>query len=146
MATVVSQRAIREAEEEARADLAKLVKESRSATGALEDAKLELRYIEDELGKRSIPYGAGFVAGKGRRKRLKAQYFPGVPSKILDVRRDVFKDFIEELERQLVAPKTRREELIMYDKGHTLEELREMCRKRGLVLSGTKKELIARLV
>lgn len=42
--------------------------------------------------------------------------------------------------------RTRQEELIMYDKGHTLEELKKMCRDRGLTVSGSKKELIARLI
>lgn len=63
----------------------------------------------------------------------------------IDIQERVYRSFIEDLERELV-PKTRREELIMYDRGHTLEELREMCRKKELVVSGSKKELIARLV
>lgn len=64
----------------------------------------------------------------------------------IDTQERVYRSFIEDLERELLVPKTRREELIMYDRGHTLEELREMCRKKSLVVSGSKKELIARLV
>lgn len=63
----------------------------------------------------------------------------------IDTQERVYRSFIEGLERESV-PKTRREELIMFDRGHTLEELRDMCRKKELVVSGSKKELIARLV
>jgi len=63
----------------------------------------------------------------------------------IDTQERVYRSFIEGLERESV-PKTRRDELIMFDRGHTLEELRDMCRKKELVVSGSKKELIARLV
>lgn len=141
----VSQKQIEEAEQEARNEIAKLVRGSRSTRDALEAVRYELKAIEDELGKRTIPYGGGFYGGKWR-GRL-PQYFPGAPGKILDARWRIYRDFIEELERELaVGPKTREEMLISYDRGHTLAELREMCRKKGLVVSGAKKELIARLV
>jgi len=60
-------------------------------------AKMELDAIKNELGKRSIPYGGGFVVGHGRRKRLLRQYFPGVPGTVLDVKWRAYKDFVEEL-------------------------------------------------
>jgi len=64
----------------------------------LKEAKSALWYIEDELGKRSIPYGGGFVVGYGTRKRIKAQYFPGVPGEVLDIKWRAYKNFIAELE------------------------------------------------
>jgi hypothetical protein len=145
----VTQKQIEQAEQEARDEIMKIIRESRSAQDALNTARLELSAIEDELGKRATPYGGGFARSKRARrggKRLKAHYFPGVPSKILDAKWRVYKDFIDGLERELAMPKTRKEELIMYDRGHTLEELKEMCRKKGLSVSGSKKELIARLI
>jgi len=138
----VTEKQIRQAEHEAQGQIAAIVRESRSAKEALGTARLELHIIEGELGKRTIPYGGEYYSKRGKQK---LQYYRGVPSKILDTKWRVFKDFVEGLEKQLI-PKTRREELIMFDRGHTLEELREMCKKKGLVVSGSKKELIARLV
>jgi len=146
----VSKKKIQEAEEEARKEIAEFIKMSRSADHALKLVKQEVGYIEDELGKRSIPYGGGFRGGKvkGTTYRRKVpQYYFGIPADILEAKRAIFKAFIEELEEKLaIGPKTRREAIIMFDRGHTLEELREMCRKKGLVVSGSKKQLIARLV
>lgn len=139
----VSKKAITEAEAEAKAEIARLIRESRSTADALKSARMELEAIEAELGKRTIPYGGDFY--RKRRGRL-PQAFPGVPGAILDVKRTIYKEFIEELEQQLAMPKTRREMLIDYDRGHTLEQLKEMCRTKGLAVSGGKKELIARLI
>jgi len=138
----VTKKQIEEAKREAWQELNELVKSSRTATDALEAVKRDAGLMEIELGRRTIPYGADFWSKKGRGKQ---RYFSDVPGEILNAKWKVYKEFIEELERGIV-PKTRREELIMYDKGHTLEELRKMCRDRGLTISGSKKELIARLV
>lgn len=139
----VSKKAITEAEVEAKDELGRLIRESRSTEDALKSARLELEAIEAELGKRTIPYGGDFY--RKRRGKL-PQLFPGVPAAILDVKRTIYKEFIEELEQQLEIPKTRREMLVDYDRGHTLEQLKEMCRTKGLAVSGGKKELIARLI
>lgn len=37
-------------------------------------------------------------------------------------------------------------DVIEFDRNHTLAELREMCREAGLSLSGSKKELAAKLI
>lgn len=139
----VSKKAIQEAEQEARNEIAKLISESSSTFDALRTAKQALGQMQDEIIKRTVPYGAGFWGGKWKGKY--PQYFQGVPGKILEAKTQIYQDFIEQLE-QVAIPKTRREEFVMYDRGHTLEELRQMCRDKGMVVSGTKKELIARLV
>ena len=46
----------------------------------------------------------------------------------------------------MIMPKTEREMIEDYDRGHKLEELREMCRRKNLGVSGTKRDLIRRLV
>jgi len=139
----VSKKAIAEAELEAKDEIARLIRESRSTEDALKSARMELEAIEAELGKRTIPYGGDFY--RKRRGRL-PQAFPGVPAAILDTKRIIYREFIDELEQQLAVPKTRKQMLIDYDRGHTLEQLKEMCRKKGLSVSGGKKELIARLI
>jgi len=139
----VSKKAIAEAEQAAKDEIARLIRESRSSEDALKSARLELEAIEAELGKRSIPYGGDFY--RKRRGRL-PQAFPGVPAAILDAKRIIYREFIDELEQQLAIPKTRKEMLIDYDRGHSLEQLKEMCRTKGLSVSGGKKELIARLI
>jgi len=94
----ISKRRLKEAEEEARNEILELIKDARDIKEVLHQAKWELSYIEDELGKRSIPYGGGFVSGHGTRKRIKAQYFPGVSGEVLNIRWRIYKDFIAELE------------------------------------------------
>ena len=138
----ITEKQIEDARKEAWQELDELVKNSRSATDALGIARSDADKMEIELGRRTIPYGADFWSKRGK---LKGRYFSGEPGELLNVKWKVYKQFIEELELGLV-PKTRHEELVMYDRGHTLEELRKMCRDRGLVVSGSKKQLIARLV
>jgi hypothetical protein len=137
----VSKKAIKEAEEAAHAQIAEWVREGRYTEDVLANVKSEIKAIEDELGKRTIPYGGGFVVGKTRLP----QYFPGVPAKVLDAQWRVYKDFADRLEVEL-ATESRREKLISYDRGSTLTELKAKCRERGLVVSGDKKTLIARLM
>jgi len=139
----VSKKAITEAEQGAKDEIARLIRESRSTEDALKSARMELEAIEGELGKRTIPYGGDFY--RKRRGRL-PQAFPGVPAAILDTKRTVYREFIEELEQQLAIPKTRKQMLIDYDRGHSLGQLKEMCRNKGFAVSGGKKELIARLI
>lgn len=139
----ISKKAITGAEQEAKDEITRLITQSRSSEDALKSARMELEAIEAELGKRTIPYGGDFY--RKRRGKL-PQAFPGVPGAILDVKRTIYKEFIDELEQQLGMPKTRKQMLIDYDRGHTLEQLKDMCRKKGLPLSGGKKQLIARLI
>lgn len=94
----ISKKRLKEAEEETRNEILKLIEGASDIKDVLHHAKWELSYIEDELGKRSIPYGGGFVVGHGRRKRLLAQYFPGVPGEVLDIKWRIYKNFIAELE------------------------------------------------
>lgn len=93
-----SKKQLKEAEEEAQKEILQIIKDAHNIKEVLSYTKMELDAIEDELGKRSIPYGGGFVAGHGRRKRLKRQYFPGVPGDILDVKWHIYKDTVAELE------------------------------------------------
>lgn len=145
MAKITEEKAkklIEEAKSEAWQELGELVKSSRSATDALDIARRDAGLMEIELGRRTIPYGADYWSKRGKHKQ---RYYADDSGDILNVKWKVYKEFIEQLEREMV-PKTRHEELVMYDKGHTLEELQKMCRDRGLTISGSKKELIARLV
>jgi len=94
----LSKKRLKDTEEEARNEILDLIKGAHDIKEVLKDAKSDLFFIEDELGKRSIPYGGGFVVGHGTRKRIKAQYFPGVPGEVLDIKWRIYKDFIAELE------------------------------------------------
>lgn len=137
-----AEREIKGAGQEARDEIAKIIRESRSTQDALESAREELRAIENELGKRTIPYGGGFVAGK---RRL-PQYFPGVPGVVLDTKRRIYKDFVEELEKEL---ELRRPVYLLPREVNpytwNIPELRQMCRSEGLSDYGDKHILIARL-
>ena len=100
----VSKKQIEQAKQEARDDISEWTKESRYTKEILERVKNEIRLIEDELGKRTIPYGGGFIYSAPR--------FRGVPTAILDAKWKVYKDFADSLEIELARPKTRRETLI----------------------------------
>jgi len=56
-----------------------------------------------------------------------------------------FRDFLR-AERPVVKAKTRREQIWDFDYNHTLEDLKKMAREKGVSPSGTKHEIIGRLI
>jgi len=91
----VSKKQLEQAKREAAEEIVKLVKESRSIKDALATAKAEAKMMEEELGRRTIPYGADFWTKRGRYKQ---RYFADIPGAILYAKFLVYKDFVEELE------------------------------------------------
>ena len=91
----VSKKQLEEAKREAEEELRQMIRESGSAKDALEATKNELKLMDIELGRRTIPYGADFWTKRGRYKQ---RYFADVPGSILYAKFLVYKDFVKELE------------------------------------------------
>jgi len=72
----------------------------------------------------------------------------GVPGKVHVQKRpySIGQEELEDYSKYKRAMETPRQEIIEYDKKYTLEELKELCRKKGLPTSGDKKRLAEMLI
>ena len=137
-------KAEREAEKEAEQELLAVIKKGNSQA-IIDEAKEAVRLMEREMDLRRVPYGYEF-APKRRSKARAATYFPGVPTKVLDIKRNAYlkfiKDYEEELELRRPIYLLPREINSYY---WNVAELKEMCRSAGLSDYGDKHILVARL-
>lgn len=143
----VSKKKIQEAEQEAEQELLGLIKKGNSHA-IIDEAKETVRLMEQEIRLREEPYGHAFAPKKthlGRAVGAKS-YFPGVSTKILDIKRTAYLNFIKDYEKEL---EQRRPVYILPRELNpyywNVPELRQMCRSEGLPDYGDKHILVARL-
>ena len=143
----MSIKAEREAEKEAEQELLAVIKKGNSQA-IIDETKEIVRLMEREIRLREEPYGYAFAPKKthlGRGVGAKS-YFLGVPTKILDIKRTAYLNFISDYEKEL---EQRRPIYLLPREINpyywNVAELKEMCRSEGLPDYGDKHILVERL-
>jgi len=108
---------------ETEGEIEQIIRTSRTTEQAVQRAKAKMANIEEELRKS--------------------------PSKLLEQKLAMYQSFVEKVEAGLRArpPLPKGEEaVIAYDREHTLKEIKEIARSKGLSTSGDKKAIIRRIL